>query len=259
MKVSALIPTYNEEKNIRDCLESLQWAEEIIVVDSYSEDSTREIAREFTDRVYQHEYVNSATQKNWALDNLEFSNRWVLIVDADERCTDELRTSIESKSENPGYDGYWIYRENHFLGKKIKHCGWNKDKVLRLFKKEKGRYKDKEVHAQLNLSGKENSLEGKLKHFTYRDFESYFEKFNRYSTWGARQLYKDGKKGSVFKIITRPVCRFLRTYFLFLGFLDGVHGLILSSLAGMSVFAKYVKLWHFQQSEEIFKDEDSQR
>ncbi len=249
MKISVLIPTYNEAMNIEGCLQSVAWADEVIVLDSFSEDNTVEIAKKYTEKVYQHEYINSANQKNWALDNIEFKNKWLLIVDADERCTPELQNSIESKPEKPDCDGYWIYRQSYFMGKRIKHCGWDKDKVLRLFRRDKGRYEEKEVHAKLELGGKEGVLEGKFEHYTYRYFESYFEKFNRYTTWGANDLYKRGKKASIFKIITRPTYRFIRTYIFNLGLLDGVHGLILSTLAAFSVFTKYIKCWQLQREE----------
>ncbi|HSQ58875.1 MAG TPA: glycosyltransferase family 2 protein [Acidobacteriota bacterium] len=145
-RLSVLIPTKNERANIADCLASVRWADEVVVVDSGSTDGTLDVARGAADRVLEHEYVNSAAQKNWALPQL--THRWVLIVDADERVTPALRAEIERTLDDAGRaDGYWIYRANHFLGKPIEGAGWQRDKVLRLFDRTKGAYQPLHVHA----------------------------------------------------------------------------------------------------------------
>jgi glycosyltransferase involved in cell wall biosynthesis len=240
--LTALIPTYNEEDNIRECLESVKWADEILIIDSFSTDRTLDICREYTDRIVQHEYVNSAAQKNWAIP--QASHRWVMIVDSDERVSDRLRSSIEKALENPGgCDGFSVKRESFFLGKPIRHGGWEREYVLRLFNKERGRYQDKEVHACIEVEGKEGYLDGPLYHYTYVSLDQYFEKFHRYTRWAAGDLRSGDQRASWINLALRPWIRFLKMYLVRLGFLDGKHGLVLSSLAAFSVFMKYARLW----------------
>jgi glycosyltransferase involved in cell wall biosynthesis len=244
-KLSVIVPTCNEEMNIVDCLESVKWADEIIVVDSGSTDRTVELARPYAHRILQHEYINSAAQKNWTLP--QAAHDWILIVDSDERVTDALREEIQrvlgGPSGRPDRDGYRIRRENYAFGKRIRYCGWQHDRVLRLFDRRKGRYEEKEVHADVALSGSVGSLDAPLIHHTYRDLRHYFGKFQRYTDWGALELQKHGNRAGVFHLVFHPLFRFFRMYFLQRGFLDGRHGLMLCLLASFSVFTKYAKLW----------------
>ena len=241
-KITALVPTFNEEENLRDCLASVRWADEIFVVDSFSPDRTLEIAREFSARMVQHEYVNSAAQKNWAIP--QASHPWVLLVDADERVTPELGEEIRRiLAEGPRFGGYWIRRSNHFLGRRMKHCGWETDQVIRLFRRDLGRYQEREVHAEILLPGPLPVLRHPLLHYSFRSFRQYWRKMQLYSDWGASQLYKEGRRAGWISVGLRPPLRFFKMYFLRLGFLDGVHGLVLCMLAAFSVFLKYAKLW----------------
>lgn len=241
-KVTVLVPCCNEEENIEECLAGVRWADEIMVVDSGSADKTLEIARRFTDRILEHEYVNSAAQKNWAIP--QASHKWVLVVDCDERVTPELRDEILEvlKQDGAGFDGFRIHRTNHFFGKRIKRCGWERDDVLRLFRRDKSRYLDREVHADVIVDGKTGRLKGKFLHYTYRSFDQYFKKFERYTTWASGDLYNRGSKAGVINLFFRPIWRFFRMYVVRLGFLDGIEGLILCTLAAFSVFTKYAKL-----------------
>jgi glycosyltransferase involved in cell wall biosynthesis len=241
-KLTALVPTYNEEAVIRDCLESLRWADEVFVVDSFSDDKTVEIALQYGSRVIQHRYVNSAAQKNWAIP--QSGHPWVLLVDADERVTPELRDEIRGILEQgPRHPGYWIRRANHFLGKRMNHCGWETDKVIRLFKRDMARYEEKEVHAEIELPGPLPVLQHPLLHYSFRSFSQYWRKMQLYSDWGASQLFKEGKRAGWVSIGLRPLQRFLKMYLVRLGFLDGIHGLALSMLGAFAVFLKYAKLW----------------
>lgn len=243
--LTVLIPTYNEENSIRDCLESIKWADEIFVVDSFSADRTLEICREYTDRIVQHEYVNSATQKNWAIP--QASHKWVMVVDSDERVSERLHASIERTLENTnGYDGFYVKRESFFLGRLVEHGGWDKDYVLRLFNRERGRYQDREVHARIVVEGREGYLEGPLYHYTYESLDQYFEKFHRYTTWSANDLRAGGRRATWTNLALRPWMRFLKMYVLRRGFLDGKHGLVLSFLAAFNVFTKYARLWEME-------------
>jgi glycosyltransferase involved in cell wall biosynthesis len=241
-KVTALIPTFNEEQMLGACLETVRWADEIFVVDSFSSDRTRDIAREAGARVLTHEYVNSAAQKNWAIP--QALHPWVLLVDADERVTPALRDEIRSLlARGPERDGYWIRRANHFLGKRMQHGGWETDKVIRLFRRDRARYETKEVHAEIDLPGSLPVLQHPLLHYSFRGFAQYWRKMQLYSDWGASQLWKEGKRAGWISIGLRPVQRFLKMYVARAGFLDGIHGLVLAMLGAFSVFLKYAKLW----------------
>ncbi len=245
-RLSAIIPAYNEEEMIRKCLESVRWADEIFVVDSFSRDRTVEIAREFGARVVQHEYVNSATQKNWAIPLA--AHPWVLLVDADERVTPQLRDEIrEILASEPHADGFWIRRLNHFLGRPMRHCGWETDKVIRLFRRDAARYEDREVHAEIDLPGDLPVLKNPLLHYSFRSFSQYWRKMQLYSDWGASQLRREGRRAGWISIALRPFLRFFKMYVVRLGFLDGIHGLVLCFLAAFTVFLKYAKLWELCQ------------
>jgi glycosyltransferase involved in cell wall biosynthesis len=247
-KLTAIIPTFNEAHNIARCLDSVRWADEVVVVDSFSTDSTVDICKKYGVRVLEHEYVNSASQKNWVLP--QASNRWVLIVDADERVTDSLQDEISGLLEGgPEYEGYWIRRRNCFMGREIRHCGWERDKVLRLFDKTKGRYEEKHVHAEVVLQGEIGFLRSLLLHDSYKDFSIYLAKLDRYSDWGAQDVAQRGASWVIARLLFRPPARFVRMYVVQLGFLDGIQGFILCVLAAVSVFMKYSKLWRLSRGE----------
>ena len=241
-KLTALIPTFNEQEMIRDCLESVRWADEILVVDSFSRDKTLDIANEYGARILQHEYQNSAAQKNWAIP--QATHEWVLLVDSDERVTPELEKEIREALAGPApHDGYWIPRANHFLGRRMRHGGWETDKVIRLFRRDRARYEDREVHAEINLPGPLPVMKHPLLHYSFRSFSQYWRKIQLYSDWGSSQMWNDGKRAGWFSIASHPVQRFLKMYVARLGFLDGTRGLVLSMLGAFSVFLKYAKLW----------------
>lgn len=243
-KLTVIVPCFNVEDIIHDCIASVApFADEIFVVDSGSTDRTREIAAKFTDRIVVHEYVNSATQKNWAIP--QAAHEWVMVIDTDERATPELQEEIKSlMAGEPEYDGYYIHRQNYFFGYPINHCGWERDDCLRIFKRDSSRYEDKHVHADVLVdSGRIGRLESKFFHYTYTTFDQYLEKFGRYTTWSALDLKAAGKKPSVRNILFRPVFRFFKMYILRQGFRDGLPGLILCMLAAFSVFMKNAKLW----------------
>jgi glycosyltransferase involved in cell wall biosynthesis len=255
--LSILVPTFNEEGNIRDCLESIKWADEIFVVDSFSTDRTLEICREYTDKIVQHEYINSATQKNWAIP--QTSHKWVMVVDSDERVSEQLKDSILEVLENPkGCDGFYVKRESFFLGESVRHGGWEKEYLVRLFKKERGRYQDRQVHACIEVEGKTGYLEGPLYHQTYRNLDHYFEKFARYTKWAAGDLKTENRRPSWANLAVRPWMRFLKMYVVRLGFLDGKHGFVLSFLAAFSVFTKYARLWEMNARKRPDEMQDAQ-
>ena len=256
--LSVLVTTKNEDHMIRACLESVRWAEEILVVDSGSTDGTLPIARSIADQVLEHQYDNPAAQKNWALPRL--THRWTLILDADERVTPALRREIESVLEDPARrDGYWIRRENIFYGRPIRSAGWQRDKVLRLFDRTKGAYRPVLVHEEIDLEGRAGSLRERLVHEPYRDLDHYFEKWNRYAIWSAEELERRGVRASAGRLLLRPWLRFARMYALEGGFREGRRGIVLCWLAAFSVFAKYARRWEAEMREEALRERGAPR
>lgn len=245
-RLTIIIPTFNEERNIREAFECARWADEVMVVDSFSKDNTPGIACELGARVIQHEYVNSATQKNWAIP--QASHPWVMILDADERIPPELGDEIREFLRDPkGHEGLRIFRANHFMGKPIRHSGWQDDSVLRVFPRDTGRYVDREVHADAVVAGPVLVARNKLLHNTFDSFEQYMRKFDQYTTWAAGDRAKRTGKVTVVHLLLRPLWRFFKQYVLRAGFLDGKPGLIICMLSGFSVFLKYAKLWERQE------------
>jgi glycosyltransferase involved in cell wall biosynthesis len=254
-KITAIIPTLDEEVNVKEAIESVLWCDEIIVVDSFSKDRTVEIVKSFPDvRLLQHEYEHSAAQKNWTIP--QATHPWIFLLDADERPTPELVEEIKAVVKSgTNYSGFWIYRRNHFMGKRINYSGWQSDKVIRLFKRDECRYQNKHVHAEIESKGQIGVLKQKLIHYTYKDLNSYLNKADRYTTWGAldrvQKFEKCGHKIGLPYLFLRPVGRFFRHYFLRLGILDGTHGFVVSALAATNVFIRALKIWRLQSGENI--------
>jgi len=243
-KVSVIVTTYNEEANIAGCLESVAWADEVLLVDSYSTDRTLEIAAGFDVQVLQREYFGSAAQKNWSIDRV--AHEWVLIIDADERVPPPLAAEIlRTLAEPQQVNGFYIRRENIFIDKVVRHSGWSTDKVVRLFRRGKGRYPNRRVHADLEIEGPVPVLRNPFTHHTFRSFDQYFPKFLNYAEWGAAQAFRDGREAGITELAVRPLWRFLRTYVVQLGILDGRHGLVLCLLQAFGVFLKYARLWEY--------------
>jgi glycosyltransferase involved in cell wall biosynthesis len=240
-QLSVTIITYNEEKNIRDCLESVAWTEEIIVVDSFSTDRTLEICQEYTDKIYRKTWEGYARQKNSALEKASFP--WILSIDADERVTPELRKEITSVFEgNNSLDGYYIPRRNFFLGRWIRHGGWYPDYTMRLFKKGKARFVLREVHESAVISGTTGYLKNPLEHYTYKSISDFLQRMDHYSTLSAREYFQRGGRGGSLHILFAPLLTFVRMYILQRGFLDGYLGFLLSVLYSYYTLTKYAKL-----------------
>lgn len=248
-QLTVLIPCKNERANIRACIESVRGiADEILVADSGSTDGSLEIVRSLGGcRIIEREYVNSANFKNWAIPQAQ--HPWVLIVDADERVTEELAAEIRHTLASPfeHIDGYWIRRHNYFLGSRIRHCGWNTDRLLRLFRRDAGRYQERWVHAQLQLpANRVGRLKGGFQHFTTWSSEHFWQKQNRYASWGALHLRKEGRRPSVWRMLFRAPLRFLYLYVLRLGFLDGIPGLHICAYSAFYTFMKQARLWELE-------------
>lgn len=246
-KVTAIIPTFNEEHNIEAALKSVEWADEIIVVDSYSTDNTVKIAQEKGARILQREYGHSASQKNWTIPQAK--HEWIFLLDADERVDEGLKNEIQTilKKESNQDGAFWIKRRNFFMGAEIKYSGWQGDKVVRLFKRDLCRYEDKSVHAEILCEGTIGSLNNKLVHYTFKDIFHYLEKWDRYTTMSGTDRANRGEKPTLFHFLLKPAFRFFQDYFLKLGILDGLTGFILCTLSSMSVFMRYLKVRQFNQ------------
>ncbi len=245
-KLSVIIITLNEERHIANCLKSVEWADEIIVVDSQSTDRTVDIAKEYTEKVFINEWLGYSENKNIALGHA--SNEWVLWLDADESVTPELAREIqELLKTKPEENGFVMSRRAYFLGKWIKHCGWYPDYVMRLFRREKGVFNDNRVHEGVQLEGSIKRLNHDLLHFTDDSLEHYLWKFNRYTSLAAEEQVKRKKRSGLFKILFRPLHTWLKMYIFKLGFLDGVQGFILCSLSAGYVAVKYAKTWELDR------------
>jgi glycosyltransferase involved in cell wall biosynthesis len=243
-RLTVLIPCKNEIKNIRPCIESIrEIADEILVADSGSTDGTLEVVRSLGNcRIIEREYIHSGNFKNWAIPQAK--HEWILIVDADERVTPELAAEIQQTLAEPQFDGYRILRRNFVFGSEIKHCGWNNDHVLRLFRRDVGRYCDRGVHADVIISsGKVVFLKAKFLHYTYWTIDQYLEKFNRYTRLAAGDASKRGRRVGFFRLLTMAPFKFFHRYVIRLGFLDGTPGLVLCILTAFYSFTKYAKVW----------------
>ena len=242
-KLTVLIPAKDEEQNIRACLESArELADELLVADSGSSDATMDIAREFGARIIEREYINSANMKNWAIP--QAAHEWVMILDADERITPELANSIRAAVREPNAEAFTMQRRSFIFGQAIRFCGWQRDVLVRLFRRDTCKYDDRRVHAKVIVpSGKTRRLHGALLHYTYRDFGQFMAKLDRYTTWSAQDLFERGRRATATRLLGKPIARFLKQYVVQQGFRDGIAGLMLCGLSATSVFLRYAKLW----------------
>lgn len=239
--ISIVIVTKNEEENIKDALESAKDFSEIIVIDSFSSDQTIDICKKYTENVFQEEWKGYAKQKQKGIDRA--SMPWVLILDADERLTPELKSEISTALGDKSHSGFYIPRKNFFLGRWIRHGGWWPDYTLRLFRKDRAYVEEREVHEKVVVKGSTKYLKNSMEHHTSRTLSDFLKKLEAYSTLSAKEIGRKGIRPSILSLIVRPLFTFSKMFFLRLGFLDGKHGLILSLLYSYYTFLKYVKAW----------------
>lgn len=245
-KVTVTIITLNEERNIRGCLESVKWADEVVVSDSGSTDDTVKACESFGARVYADDWHGFGRQKNLCAERA--NNPWVLNIDADERVTPELAEEIMDVLVNPRKPGYFIPRKNYFSGQWVRHCGWWPDYNLRLYKRSEARFGERLVHESVEMEGQAGYLANPLEHYTYRDISDYLKRMERYSTLAAEQMKGSGRAATLADLVLRPPFTFLKMYFLRRGFLDGGTGLVLSTLYSFYTFTKYAKLREMERS-----------
>lgn len=238
--LSVTIIALNEAGGIGDCLDSVAWADEVLVSDSGSIDKTVDICRSRGALVSCDEWLGFGAQKNLVASRAR--GQWILNVDADERITPELKEEILKAISTEAASGYYVPRKNHFGGRWIRHCGWYPDYNLRLYRKDAGAFSERAVHEAAAVKGTVGYLKNPLIHYTYKDVSDYLDRMQRYSTLSAEQMKKDGRSGSVFDLLLRPPATFLKMFVLKRGFLDGSVGLTLSMLYAAYTLAKYAKL-----------------
>jgi len=248
--LSVSIVCMNAERTIGRVLEAVKWAEEIVVVDSYSTDRTLDICREYTDRIYQREWPGYVAQKNFALD--QCTHEWALSVDSDEVATPELADAIREalrrvKVGESDCAGFSIPRRTWYLGRWMRHGGWYPDRKLRLFRRSRGRWVGIDPHDRVEVDGKVGKLTGDLLHHTYESLEDHIRTINRFTTIGAEELLKRNAGRPILNMLCNAPFRVFRMYVLQLGFLDGVPGFISAITSGYYVFLKYAKLWDLRR------------
>ena len=238
--ISVTVITKNEARNIEDCLRSVAWAQEIVVVDQFSSDGTAEMARSLGARVYQESWKGFARQKNSAVEKT--TGDWILSLDADERIPGPLKEEIEETiGRKDAFHGYFIPRKNFFAGQWIRHGGWYPDYCLRLFKKGSGRFEERAVHERILVKERTGYLRNPLEHYTYRSVADYLIRLERYSRLAALEI-PEGKRPLLWQALTlRPAFTFLNMYLLRGGFLDGEKGLFLAASYAYYTFLKYYR------------------
>jgi (heptosyl)LPS beta-1,4-glucosyltransferase len=241
-RLSVTIIAWNEEERLRACLESVAWADEIVVVDAESTDKTVSLAREFTDKVWVRPWPGFCLQKNFALE--QATGRWVLSLDADERVTPDLAERIRAIVSDDGpADGYFIPRRNLFWGAWVRHGGLYPDYQLRLFRRGAGGFVERAVHESVDVTGRVDTVAEPLLHQSYRDLEDFVRRSNRYSTLAASDWLRRGRRVRMPDLIMKPLGRFLSMYIIRGGFLDGWRGLVLAILYAEYVFLRMAKAW----------------
>ena len=242
-RLSVAIIARDAADHIEPCLESVAWADEIMVSDSGSRDRTPEICRAYGARVYSDDWIGFGRQKNRCVERA--AGPWILSLDSDEHVTPALRAEIEKLlADGTDRDAFAVPRRNYFLGRWVRHGGWSPDHCLRLFRKGRARFSDRLVHEALEVpSGRIGRLQGALEHFTYGSISDFLERMDRYSALGAAQLRAEGRRARFADLLLRPPLTFLRMLFLRRGWRDGTLGVVLAGLYACSTLVKYARLW----------------
>ncbi|PIQ99254.1 MAG: hypothetical protein COV66_13025 [Nitrospinae bacterium CG11_big_fil_rev_8_21_14_0_20_45_15] len=239
-KLSVIIITYNEEEHIERCLKSVQWADEIVVLDSFSTDATVDICRRYTDRVFQMEWQGYGGQKNLAAEKA--SHTWILNLDADEEVSSEVEREIRTLMEvGPMFSAYDFPRKNFFGEHWIRFCGWYPDRIIRLYDKMKARFTEGRVHEKIETAGGVGSLNEPLLHHSFRDMEDYITRQNRYSTLSAQDRFDRKGPVGIGRILLGPPWVFIKVYILRQGFREGRLGFFIAASMAFYSFLKYIK------------------
>ena len=240
-KITAIIPTLNEEIHIEAAIKSVDFADEIIVIDSFSTDKTIELAEKYNVKIIKREFDDFSSQKNFAISKAKHA--WIYVLDADERVTPEVRKEILEAVQNPKNNvGFFVRRSFYFAGKKIKYSGWQRDKVVRLFLKEHCTYQGI-VHETIRTNGELGFFKNKIDHFGYKNYNHFISKIHQYGELKAKELHSKGKKVTAYHLLIKPTYRLFSHFILKKGFLDGYTGLVLSITQAYAVLTRYIKLW----------------
>jgi glycosyltransferase involved in cell wall biosynthesis len=236
--VSVVIPTLNEEHFVADAIRRVSFADEILVIDSFSSDKTVEVARERGAEILQRKFDDFSNQKNFAI--RQASHEWILVIDADERVSEELADEILRTVRDPGDKiAFYLYRNFYFKGKRVNYGGWQTDKAIRLFKKGKGIYNGKLVHETIDSDGPVGFLKNRLDHYSYRSDEQYSKKLEMYARLQAEELYRKGRKSRIWLLMAKPAFRFFVHYIIRMGLLDGKAGYELARAHALGVWKRY--------------------
>jgi|WetSurMetagenome_2_1015567.scaffolds.fasta_scaffold08250_1 glycosyltransferase involved in cell wall biosynthesis len=244
-KISAILITLNEEKNLEACLDGIRWVDEIVVVDCGSRDRTKDIALKYTDEFHFRAWDSFSRQKAHALSLA--SNEWILSLDADERVSKELADEIQAAAGSGTLDGYFLKRDNYFLGKLMTGGGWQRDYQMRLFRKSKARVTDRLVHEGFEIDGPAGRLSRPLEHFTYPSLSAAFQKMNEYTSLEAIECAPT-RKSSGGAVVLHSLSAFLRCFVSRRGYRDGAHGLVLSLLNSATTMLLYMKIWEIRRN-----------
>jgi len=246
-KLSAVVIAYNDAPNMRRCLDSLDWVDEIVVVDSHSTDGTTEICLEYTDKVFHYSFQGFGTLRNQAMTHATYD--WIFSLDTDEWATPEIKQEVlRLLCGEPSAHAYFVPRRNYFLGQWIKHCGWYPDyRQPQFFHKAHMRYREDLVHEGFDVTGKTGVLQSDVEQIPFRTLDQYFGKMDRYSTLRAQVMHSEGRRFRGHQLLTHPLFTFVKMFVLRGGVLDGKPGLILSILYAYYAFVKYAKLWELQK------------
>jgi len=249
LSISAVVVCFNEEDRIDDCLQSLRWCNEIVVVDSFSTDRTMEICQKYADKVVQRAWTGYRDQKAFA--HSQTTKDWVLLVDSDERVTPALRDEILSAlaQNNGNYAGYSVPRLVFYLGRWWWRGGWYPDYDVRLFRRDRATWGGSDPHEKILVDGDVRRLRNPLHHFSYRNMEDHIQRINRFTSISSTELKKDGVRWRLIDALFRPFGRFVRFYILKRGFMEGFGGFYVAVSAAVYVFLKYAKLWESELKE----------
>jgi glycosyltransferase involved in cell wall biosynthesis len=249
-RLSVTVIALNQEANIGECLASVSFADEIVVVDTGSTDRTVELARTYTDRVLTAAWQGFGRTKNYALDQARCE--WVFSLDTDERVSPALQSEIQAVVQADGpLTGYRVPRKNYFCGRWIKHLGWYPDYTLRLFRKDQGRFRDREVHEEVLVNGLVGNFQTPLDHYSYRSVSEYVIRMDRYARLAAQEMAQAGRRPLPGELVFRPGLAFLHLYFIRLGFLEGRPGYGLAVLMSLYKFLKYYYLREILQGRNL--------
>ncbi|MGQ1945598.1 glycosyltransferase family 2 protein [Geofilum sp. OHC36d9] len=248
--LSVVIITKNNESIIEKCLQSVAWADEIVVIDSGSTDNTIGICNKYKCKVIKSDWLGFGRTKQLAVEHA--SHNWIFSIDSDEVCTKKLKEEIIQIINNENVvSGYRIKRQTYYLDKPIRYCGWQNDYPLRLFRRDKGTFNSNEIHEFVELEGEIKTIPSLLLHYSFPTISSHFEKMNKYSSLSAKVSFEKNKQSSLLSALLKGSFKFFKMYILQLGFMDGMTGLILSKNSAFGVYMKYIKIYELNKKQHV--------